>query len=101
MSEGFKEWLKEVREQYGNSNCYDMIKFFKNFKGRYQIRSSEIKRFYFEYHNFETTNPNQYYLFINQLNCFLDTGTHKKTKSINWDLVNKKLLNKKNKEAVE
>ena len=27
MSEGFKEWLKEVREQYGNSNCYDMITF--------------------------------------------------------------------------
>ena len=72
-----------------------LIEFFKKNKGLSEVLIKDIRKFYFDYNDFDTTNPNQYYLFKSQLDCFLKKGKHKRVKIIDWDVVNKKLFKNK------
>ena len=62
--------------------------FFIKYEGYAEVKLSEIKDFFYEYTDFEVTNPNQWYLFKQQIGYFLSYKVPK-IYYIDWKRVEK------------
>ena len=66
--------------------------FFKNFEGEHQVLLDDVREWFFNYHNYELSNINPYYFFLQNLKSFIKPAPNRRAKIILWEKVKKKKL---------